>query len=221
MSVVEQTRPGQVSLLERLREMIESGALAPGERITEQALATRFGVSRTPLREALRALASEGLVETAPNRGARVARLTPGDVDEIFPIMAQLEALAGELAAARLTEIELAELKALHYEMALHHTRGDSRAYIVVNERIHDKILSAAGNATLSTLYRALAGRVRRARYVSPMSEAQWARSLAEHEAILAALEARDGPRLSALLRDHVATKAATVKATLAVEQTA
>ena len=221
MSVVEQTRPRQETLLERLREMIESGALAPGERITEQALAARFGVSRTPLREALRALATEGLVETAPNRGARVARLTPADVDEIFPIMAQLEALAGELAAARLTDLELAELKALHYEMALHHTRGASRAYLVVNERIHDKILSAAGNATLSTLYRSLAGRVRRARYASPMSEAQWARSLAEHEAILAALEARDGPRLSALLRDHVATKAATVKATLAVEQTA
>ena len=219
MSVVEQERPSHGTLLERLREMIESGELAPGERITEQALASRFGLSRTPLREALRALASEGLVETEPNRGARVASLTQADVDEIFPIMAQLEALAGEMAAARLTEVDLAEIRALHYQMVLHHKRGERPPYFMVNEQIHDKILCAAGNATLLNVYRSLVGRVRRARYLSPVSEAQWAQSVAEHEAILAALEARDGPRLAALLRDHVATKAATVKATLASEQ--
>lgn len=219
MSIIEQDRPRQGALLQRLREMIESGELAPGERITEQALAAHFGVSRTPLREALRALASEGLVETAPNRGARVARLTQADVDEIFPIMAQLEALAGELAAERLTELALAEIRALHYQMLLHYRRGEAPAYFMVNEQIHDKILAAAGNATLSGLYRSLVGRVRRARYLSPISEAQWARSVAEHEAILAALEERDGPRLATLLRDHVATKAATVKATLDSEK--
>ena len=219
MSVVEQERPSHGTLSERLRAMIESGELAPGARITEQALASHFGVSRTPLREALRALASEGLVETEPNRGARVASLTQADVDEIFPIMAQLESLAGELAAARLTEVDLAEIRALHYQMVLHHKRGERPPYFMVNEQIHDKILCAAGHATLSGLYRSLVGRVRRARYRSPVSEAQWAQSVAEHEAILAALEARDGPRLAALLRDHVATKAATVKATLASEQ--
>ena len=215
MSVTTEGPPRLGALVERLRWLIESGELAPGDRITEQALAGRFGVSRTPLREALRALASEGMVELTPNRGARVARLTPADVDEIFPVMAQLEALAGELAASRITELELAELRALHYQMVLHYRRGERPDYARLNEAIHDKILAAAHNATLTGLYRSLAARVRRARYVARMSDGEWAKAVAEHESILAALEARDGPRLSAVLKDHVATKAATVKARL------
>ena len=207
------TRQG--ALVALIRELIETGELAPGARITEQALAARFGVSRTPLREALRALATEGYVTLAPNRGARIAPLSPADIDELFPVMAQLEALAGELAAPRMTELELAELRALHYQMVLHYRRGEAADYAALNEAIHDRILAAAGNATLSGLYRSLAGRVRRTRYLARMSDSQWASAVAEHESILAALEIRDGARLAAVLKDHVATKAATVKARL------
>ncbi|MEE8500357.1 MAG: GntR family transcriptional regulator, partial [Kiloniellales bacterium] len=112
-------------LVARLRDLIVEGELTPGARVPERTLCQRFGVSRTPLREALKVLASDGLLELLPNRGATVARLTAADLDEMFPVMGALEALAGELACARISDAELAEIRALHYQMALHHTRGE------------------------------------------------------------------------------------------------
>src|SRR3546814_21084170 len=109
----------------RLRDMIMEGELLPGARVPERVLCERFGISRTPLREALKVLASEGLLALNPNRGATVAKLTVEDVDEMFQVMGALEALSGELACAHITEEELAEIRALHYQMILHHTRHE------------------------------------------------------------------------------------------------
>lgn len=203
-------------VVQRLRDMIVEGVLLPGERVPERVLCERFGISRTPLREALKVLASEGLVELAPNRGAAVARLTAADVDEVFPVMGALEALSGELACARITESQLAEIRALHFQMALHHRRGELPDYFALNQRIHEKILEAAGNPTLAAIYRGLAGRVRRARYMANMSQERWDRAMAEHDGILKALESRDGPRLALLLKEHLKNKCETVKEALA-----
>ena len=172
----------------RLRDMIIEGDLLPGERVPERELCDRFQVSRTPLREALKVLASEGLLDLAPNRGARVSKLTVADVEEMFPVMGALEALAGELAASRIGEEDLAEIKALHYQMVLHHKRGELPAYFRLNQAIHEKIMAVAGNATLLALHRSLVGRIRRARYVANMSQRRWDQAVAEHEEILAAL---------------------------------
>ena len=199
-------------LVERLRDMIVEGELAPGDRVPERSLCGRFGVSRTPLREALKVLASEGLLELLPNRGAAVARLTGDDLEEMFPVMGTLEALAGELACARVTEEQLAEIRALHYQMVLHHTRGELRQYFRINQRIHELIMEAAGNATLTRMYRSLSGRIRRARYVANMSKARWAQAVEEHEAILEALSARDGARLADILKRHLRNKCETVR---------
>ncbi|MCG8361228.1 MAG: GntR family transcriptional regulator [Kiloniellales bacterium] len=208
-------------LVARLRDLINEGDLPPGQRITEKDLCLRFGVSRTPLREALKVLASEGLVELLPNRGARVAQLTPADVDEIFPVMAQLEALAGELACRNATDEEIAEIRALHYQMLLHYQRRALQPYFALNQEIHEKLLEAARNATLANLSRSLSGRVRRARYIADMTEEAWAQAVAEHETMLAALIARDGPRLAEVSRQHVVTKAETVRASLLRENEA
>jgi DNA-binding GntR family transcriptional regulator len=205
-------------LVARLRDMVIEGEIAPGSRVPERELCQRFHVSRTPLREALKVLAADGLIQLAPNRGARVAELTEADVEEMFPVMGALEALAGELAASRITEEGLAEVRALHYQMVLHHKRGELAPYFRLNQQIHEKILEAAGNPTLVALYRGLAGRIRRARYLANMSAQRWARAVEEHEAILAALEARDGPRLGALLKDHLKNKCETVKEALQSE---
>jgi DNA-binding GntR family transcriptional regulator len=205
-------------LVGRLRDLIVVGELAPGEKVPERALCDRFGVSRTPLREALKVLASEGLLELSPNRGATVARLTAADLDEMFPVMGALEALAGELACARITVEELAEVRALHYQMVLHHTRGELPQYFRLNQRIHELIMEAARNATLIRMYRSLAGRIRRARYVANMSAARWQQAVDEHEAILNALGARDGARLAELLRGHLRNKCETVKESLLME---
>ncbi len=199
-------------LVARLRDLIVEGELDPGARVPERALCERFGVSRTPLREALKVLASEGLLELLPNRGATVARLTARDLDEMFPVMGALEALAGAFACARITDQEVAEIRALHYQMVLHHVRGELPEYFRLNQRIHELIMDAARNATLSRLYRGLAGRIRRARYVANMSQARWDQAVREHEAILAALEQRDGPALGHLLEEHLRNKCETVK---------
>ena len=205
-------------LVGHLRDLIVEGELAPGTRVQERELCTRFGVSRTPLREALKVLASEGLLELLPNRGAQVARLTIADIEEMFPVMGAFEALAGELACERVTEEEIAEIRALHYQMVLHHARRELPEYVRLNQRIHIRILEIAGNATLTRLYTGLAGRVRRARYVANMTQARWDQAVAEHEAILEALAARDGPRLARILKAHLANKCETVKESLLAE---
>jgi DNA-binding GntR family transcriptional regulator len=199
-------------LAERIRSMIFSGELRGGNRVPEQKLCDVFGVSRTPLREALKVLGGEGLLTLEPNRGARVATLSEDDIDEIFPVMGALEALSGELACARLTDSEFAEIRALHYQMALHHTRGELQPYFAVNQQIHEAILRAADNPTLETQYRSLASRIRLARYRANMTQDRWDKAMQEHEEILTALEARDGVRLSVILREHLENKRETVK---------
>ena len=200
----------------RLRDMIVEGEYPPGSRLPERVLCETFGISRTPLREALKVLASEGLLELAPNRGARVAGLTADDVDELFPVMGALEALAGELAGARITDTELAEIRALHYQMVLHHKRGERPPYFDLNQQIHEKILEAARNPTLTASYTNLSGRIRRARYTANIDAARWAQATAEHEEMLEALDTRDGGRLAEILKRHLRNKCETVKAALA-----
>ncbi len=195
----------------RLRGLIVEGELAPGTRVPERELCDRFQVSRTPLREALKVLASEGLLELTPNRGARVSQLTVQSVEELFPVMGALEALAGELAARRITSEGLAEIRALHYQMVLHYERRELAPYFRLNQQIHEKILEWAGNPTLVTLYRGLAGRIRRARYVANMSQDRWAQAVSEHEEILHALESGDGVALARVLKRHLRNKCETV----------
>ncbi len=208
-------------VVDRVREMVLDGQIPAGERLHERALCERLGVSRTPLREALKVLASEGLVELRPNRGATVTRLTIADVEEMFEVMGALEALAGELACRRIADIEIDEIRALHYKMRTHHARGERREYFGLNQEIHRRIAAAAGNETLVGIVDALGARIRRARYQANLSKPRWDAAVAEHDAILEALEARDGPRLAAILRRHLANKCEVVKAAIRAERAA
>lgn len=199
-------------LVSRTRELILDGELPPGSRVPEKALCQRFGVSRTPLREALKVLASEGLLELLPQRGAKVSRLTLADVEEMFPVVGALEALAGELACRRISNEEIATIARLHENMLAAYRRRDRPGYFTLNQEIHRRIFDATANDTLINTYRSLAGRIRNARYVANMSEVRWRQAVEEHEAILDALRQRDGPRLAIILRDHLAHKCETVK---------
>ena len=199
-------------IVERIRAMIFDEQLAAGTRVPERDLCQRFGISRTPLREALKVLASDGLITLLPNRGAWVTRMTPEDVDELFPIMGALEALSGELACENTSDADVAEVRALHYQMALHHTRDEQPEYFRINQQIHDKIMELADNPSLFQVYRSLAQRVRRARYLANASINRWDAAMREHEEILDALDARDGKRLAALLRVHLLNKLEAVK---------
>ncbi len=207
-----QRRPLHNELADRLRHMIVEGELAPGEKLAEKEICEQFGVSRTPLREAMKVLATEGLVLLTPNRGCTVARLTLADLDEAFPIMGALEALSGELACQHITDAELDRIQELHDRMVRRYEAGALRDYFKLNEQIHQMILDAARNPTLAQMQLSLSGRVRRARYMANMSPARWRKAVDEHERILEALKARDAKRLAVLLKEHLANKLQTVK---------
>ncbi len=202
-------------LVNRLRDLIVEGELPPGTRLNERVLCERFGVSRTPLREAVKVMASEDLVELLPNRGAVVTALTEADLRYLFEVMGALEALAGELACQRIDDSGLAEIRALHYQMLLHYTRGELPDYFKCNQQIHEKIVAAAGNPVLAATYRSLSGRIRRARYMANLSQERWDRAVREHEQILDALTTRDGALLRDLLQQHLANKFDVVRATI------
>jgi len=202
-------------LVDRVRRLITAGDLVPGDKVPERELCARFGVSRTPLREALKVLASEGLVTLMPNRGATVAKLTLADLEEAFPVMGVLEALSGELACRNITDREIQEIGRLHAKMVRHYEREELGPYFELNQEIHERIMDAAGNALLSQTHRGLAGRIRRARYMANMSRERWTKAVEEHEVILEALQARNGERLGRLLKQHLRNKFETVREAL------
>jgi DNA-binding GntR family transcriptional regulator len=203
------------TLADRLREMIIEGELAPGTRLNERALCDRLGASRTPLREAFRLLAAEHLVELQPNRGAQVVSLSDNDIRESFEVMGALEALSGELACHHITADEIAEVKALTFEMLACHARRDLPAYYRLNREIHDRINAAARNALLRQVYTTLNLRIQNLRFRSNFDQFKWDKAAREHAEMIDALEARDGPRLGAVLRNHLREKCEAVLETL------
>ncbi len=205
-----------VELVDRISDMIIAGELAPGTKIPEQEMCKRFGVSRTPMREALKVLAADGLVSLEPNRGAWVSKITIEELEEVFPVMGALEALSGELACERITDKEMEGIKKLHNRMLKYYKNQDLAKYFQTNQEIHEAILNAAKNTTLSLQYRSLASRVRRARYMANMSEERWKQAVEEHEQIIQALEKRQGTKLAEILKRHLRNKFETVRSWLA-----
>jgi DNA-binding GntR family transcriptional regulator len=191
----------------RLRALIQSGQLKPDDRLNESELAERFGISRTPLREAIKILATEGLLELLPNRGARVARFSEAEVDEMLVVIAALEATAGELACRHIDAAGLAAIEALHTRMVAAYADRDVPAYFELNRLIHEAIMKASRNGTLEGIYATLSGRIQRARFAAHKTPQQWQDAMADHDRMIALLRARDGGALGSLLRDHVLSK--------------
>ncbi|KIT16860.1 GntR family transcriptional regulator [Jannaschia aquimarina] len=194
-------------LVERLRALVVDDTLKPGEKIAEAQLCEAFGVSRTPLREALKVLASEGLVVLQANRGARVTEITAEELAEVFPVIAALEQLAGELAAERLDDAAIAAIQARHDEMIAAFRKGDRKSYFEANQDIHGALVEGAANAVLSAQHRTLATRIRRARFMVNLSEARWSEAIEEHERMMELLHARRGSELGQLMKTHMMNK--------------
>jgi DNA-binding GntR family transcriptional regulator len=200
---------------ERLRTLIIEGELAPGARLNERELSERLGVSRTPLREAFRMLAADGLLVQLPNRGAQVVALSPDDVRHAFEVMASLEGLSGELAVARVTSSDLADLRALQAEMEEAHAKHDLPGYYRVNRTIHDRINAIAGNPILTQTFRTLNARLHALRFRSNLVRGKWDQAVAEHRDMIDALAARDGARLREILVRHLKAKLRAVLETM------
>jgi DNA-binding GntR family transcriptional regulator len=199
----------------RLRDMIIEATLAPGARLNERVLCEQLAVSRTPLREAFKVLAGEGLIELLPNRGAAVAELSSTDIEQTFEVLSALEGFSGELACQRITDAEVSEIRALHYEMLAAHARHDLAAYYKINHVIHDGINAGARNAVLTATYLQMNARIQNLRFRSNFNQDKWNAAVKEHSAMLEALERRDGPALRAVLQLHLMNKRDTVLADL------
>lgn len=203
------------TVLLRLRDMIVEGELAPGARLNERVLCEKLAVSRTPLREATKMLAAEGLLVLLPNRGAMVPELSAEDIRHTFELMAALEAANGELACARITAAELDEVRALHYEMLACYARRDLPGYYRRNHAIHALINLAARNPVLTQTYSTINARIQALRFRSNFNREKWEAAVEEHEAMLDALTKRDGARMRAILTQHLAHKCEAVLAEL------
>ncbi|HEV7915499.1 MAG TPA: GntR family transcriptional regulator [Albitalea sp.] len=191
----------------RLRQRIVEGHIAPGAKLNERELSESLKVSRTPLREAIKMLAAEGLVELLPNRGAVAVQLSEQDVADTFEVIAGLEAQSGELAAQRITDDELAELKALHYEMLAAHTRRDLSTYYRLNAQIHTLINVAARNAVLTQTWRNVNARLQSLRFRSNFDTDKWKRAVGEHDRMIELLGKRDAAGMRALMIQHLVHK--------------
>lgn len=196
---------GQVT--QRLRQLLVEGQIAPGAKLNERELCEQMKVSRTPLREAIKTLAAEGLVELLPNRGAIAVELGEDDILNTFEVMAGLEGLSGELAAQRITPEELAEIEAMHYEMKAAYTRRDLSAYYRLNAAIHRAINAAARNPVLTATYQQVNSRLQALRFRSNQDGEKWTRAMQEHDRMIEALQKRDGAALRAELVAHLGHK--------------
>lgn len=203
------------AVVEHLQNLIIEGVLQPGTKLNEREVCERLGISRTPLREAMKVLASEGLIEIIPNRGAFVSKMNDTEILEAFEMMSGLEALSGELAAERISPAEIADIKELHQAMIVCRAKNDLPGYYSRNQTIHNKINEAARNTVLRQVYLSMNRRLLALRFKSNFQEAKWDRAIHEHEEMIQALEARDGKRLAATLRQHLLDKRDSVMADL------
>ncbi len=187
-----------------IREMIISGHLKPGDRLLEIDLCEKFGISRTPLREALKILETEGLVDLRRNRGALVAAMTPHEVTELFEFVSNIERVAVELAIERMEAKHLRRLQNMHDKMMRFYNEGRRRECFQTDYEIHTFIVSLAGNSILTETHKGLMARTRRGRYMALFSQVRWDEAMEEHEEIMAAINRHDVKNAGDVMRTHV-----------------
>ena len=197
-------RPLQEEVATRLRDLITQGIIPAGSRINEVALCGQLGVSRTPLREAVRMLAGEGLVELIPARGAVVRLLTVKDVADSLAVLKSLEQLAGRSACVAASDEAIATVSTLHDAMMDRYVARDRLTYFKLNQAIHSAIVALPGNATLIWAHEAIQSRMKHIRFVGNVEADKWAGAVAEHEDMIRALLVRDGEALAAVLGLHL-----------------
>lgn len=202
--VIISREPLHLQVAEQLRQMIVSGALPPDEKIRFGELSETLGVSLTPLREALKVLATEQLVELTPNRGARVAPLSMAGTENLFEVMAELEALGARLSCQRMTADQLNEIETLHAEMQGHFREGRKEGYFACNRAIHDMIVGFAGNPILVNSRNQLSVHAERVRYFSEARGTRRDEAMQDHEDLMAALRASDAEAAHRVWHQHL-----------------
>ncbi|UOM36045.1 GntR family transcriptional regulator [Acuticoccus sp. I52.16.1] len=207
--------PAAQRVLEALRGRIVRGELGPGARIVERAICAELGVSRTPLREALKLLEIDGLIDLSQNRGGRVRPFTEAEATQLFEVLAGLESIAAELATERMTPAGLARLEALHLEMRERFATEDLDRYFALNSLIHETIIAATGNDVLISVHRGLMLRAKRGRYMAILDRHRWEQAMDEHEDLIDAVRRRNAADAGRIWRAHLIHTGQTVAAVL------
>ena len=189
---------------ERLRDMIVKGDLPPGARIVERRISADMNVSRTPVREALKLLRADGLIEISMHRGAQVTVYTEKEAKDLFDLISVIEGLAAERLAERLCARVLDRLEALHARMLAEYAARNASAYFDTNTTIHDTIVKEAENPILVESHRRVMVRARRGRFMAIIDADRWQQAVDEHEILMTALRARDARRAGAIWRTHL-----------------
>ena len=192
---------------QKLRSLLVEGVIAPGSKLNERELAESLNVSRTPIREAIKRLAADGLVELIANRGAIAVQLSHADVVHTFDVIAQLEGYSGELAAKNISAATLSELEALQYEMMASYARRDLSNYYKLNLRIHHLINQAANNPVLTQLFSQVNARIEALRFRSNQNGVKWEKAVEEHQEMIDALKTHDSERMRKVMIQHVMNK--------------
>ena len=200
---------------DRLRDMIVKGDLHPGARLVERKISADLNVSRTPVREALKLLHADGLIEISMHRGAQVVAYTASEAEDLFDVIAVIESLAAERLAERITARLLARFETLHARMLQHFTEHDAPAYFDTNTEIHDLIVLESGNPILIESHRRVMLRARRGRFMAIVDAERWRQAVDEHEALMAAFRARNSAKAAAIWREHLQHTGETVAAVL------
>ena len=191
-------------VVDHVRGLIAHNELQPGTRIVEGELCARLGVSRTPLREALKTLEGEGLIDFVPTRGAIVREISRSDLHNLLEVLTGIEALAGRLACERATPAEIATIAGQHDQMESDYTARNRPAYFAANLAIHSMIVRAAHNREMITIHEQVSARSQRMRYNYSSDEVSWLAAMQEHRLMIEALLRRDGPALADILRRHI-----------------
>ena len=187
-----------------LREMIMSGELREGDKIKENELCDMMGISKTPLREALRVLSAEGLIRLIPNRGSYVTTPTFEEIKEMFDVMVALEGLCARTAAEKMSDRDFKELEGLHQELEKNYKRKDQKEYIRQNNLYHSYVQKLAGNKTLNQIVNGLRQKILLYRFQSLNLQGRFEQSIEEHRSLLEAFRKRDPKKAESLMKSHL-----------------
>ncbi len=187
-----------------LREMIMSGELREGDKIKENVLCDMMGISKTPLREALRVLSAEGLIRLIPNRGSYVTTPTFEEIKEMFDVMRVLEGVCARTAVEKMRDRDLSKLEKLHQKLEKNFSRKDQKEYIHQNNLYHAFVQELAGNKTLNHIVNGLRQKILLYRFQSLNLPGRFEQSVQEHRNLLAAFRDKDPKKAEMLMKSHL-----------------
>jgi DNA-binding GntR family transcriptional regulator len=208
-----------IEAADSIRRRILSGDLPPGARLREVQVCKELSMSRTPVREAFRTLAAEGLIDLLPNRSVLVSMLRKTDMADLFVVFADLEALAARLACQHITDAEIKEIGQYLSDMVDRHAAGERGQYLQLNQKIHQRTVEIAGNPILLSLWQTLVPKIERARALPNLNPKRWSDALLEHSKMFTVLAARDGDKLAELTRAHFLTALAHLERKVAAQE--